>query len=562
MSSEHARLLLRRPLPPKKIPPIVKPLPSPILSGTIIDSLPSTARRDLKDSASERSESSCHVLPLWDYDPAAFRAAPTPLTSVPSMLIPKIIEGFPCKPPRTLHKIPLLDLLKTDPRYIPSPPSFSFNDFLLYPNGGCEAQSLEGLKKVALSRCNYRKLVGLFLMELHKGQQTEVSKQLMSTEKLPEAKTRIPQKQIICELAALIRMEVQAQMMCRRSCVGDGTCRSEQKSVEIWVPPGERQAVQKQENVYPGTEVILNSVTTKNFQGSRRTHSPFRHCGEAISPSELAILDCLTEGGKALTLKAHFIALLPDLTPLAQSLLYLNLSFNDFTIFPVEVYELTQLEVLKMRDNPIEEIPTGIHRLTRLKTFVISFCKITSLPPELYQLPTLQFLDVSYNLLSSLTNEIRKLRTLEYLNVEGNQLPGLPCGALRLSLTQLRISNNYMHPYFWKSCSQNSPQELQHSATMTLSLTDTCLRYASLPPEAQMALSRVGVCDCCRGPMYGPGLKVIRPCYNIFGLHRVPFIFNACTPACHWNFKNQTKSLSSVLYGEDTTHNSEQVTRL
>lgn len=47
-----------------------------------------------------------------------------------------------------------------------------------------------------------------------------------------------------------------------------------------------------------------------------------------------------------------------------------------------QVYELTQLEVLKMRDNPIEEIPTGIHRLTRLKTFVISFCKITSLPSE------------------------------------------------------------------------------------------------------------------------------------------------------------------------------------
>ncbi|XP_038862464.1 leucine-rich repeat-containing protein 63 [Salvelinus namaycush] len=447
------------------------------------------------------------MLPLWDYDPAAFRAAPTPLTSVPSMLIPKIIEGFPCKPPRTLPKIPLLDLLKTDPRYIPFPPSFSFNDFLRDPNGGCGAQSLEGLKKVALSRCNYRKLVGLFLMELHKGQQTEVSKQLMSTEKLPEAKTRIPQKQIIC-----------------------------------------------------GTEVILNSVTTKHFQGSRRTHSPFRHSGEAINPSELAILDCLTEGGKALTLKAHFIALLPDLTPLAQSLLYLNLSFNDFTIFPVEVYELMQLEVLKMRDNPIEEIPTGIHRLTRLKTFVISFCKITSLPSELYQLPTLQFLDVSYNLLSSLSNDIRKLRTLEYLNVEGNQLPGLPCGALRLSLTQLRISNNYMHPYFWKGCSWNSPQDLQHSATMTLSLTDTCLRYASLPPEAQLALSRVGVCDCCRGPMYGPGLKVIRPCYNIFGLHRVPFIFYACTPACHWNFKNQTKSLSSLLYGEDTTHNSERLT--
>lgn len=47
-----------------------------------------------------------------------------------------------------------------------------------------------------------------------------------------------------------------------------------------------------------------------------------------------------------------------------------------------QVYELTQLEVLKMRDCPIEEIHTSIHRLTRLKTFIMSFCKNTSLPSK------------------------------------------------------------------------------------------------------------------------------------------------------------------------------------
>ncbi|XP_010878363.2 uncharacterized protein LOC105016322 [Esox lucius] len=536
MPSEHTRLL-RRPLPPRNAPPVVKRLPH-LLSGPIVDPLPFIERKALKDSGTEWSESSCRMPPLLDHDPGVS------------------VKGFPCKSPRTLPKIPLLDLLKTDPKYIPPPPSFCFNDFIQEPNGEGEAQSPEGQKKVALSRFNYRKLVGLVLTDLHKGQQTEVSKQLMSTEKLPMAKTRIPQRQIIYELVALIHMEVRSQMVCRRKSLGDGTCRLDQRSVEIWGPPDERQAVQKQENTYPGTEVILNSVTTKHFQGSRRTHSPFMPSVEAISPSELAILDCLTEGDPALSLKAHFIAVLPDLSPLAQSLVYLNLSFNDFTVFPVEVFKLTQLEVLKMRDNPIEEIPSGILSLVRLKTLVISFCKITSLPPELYQLPSLKFLDVSYNLLSSLTNDIGKIRTLEYLNVEGNQLSALPCGALLLSLTQLRISNNYMHPYFWKSCSQNSPQTLQDSATKALSLTDPCLRYTSLPTEARTALSRLSVCDCCRGPMYGSGLKVIRPCYNIFGLHKVPFIFYACTPACHWYFKNQTEGLSSLLYGEeiDTAH--------
>lgn len=347
-------------------------------------------------------------------------------------------------------------------------------------------------------------------------------------------------------------MEVQAQMMCRQSCLEDITSRSEQKSEEVWLPD-EKQAVEKHDKLYPGTEVILNSVTTKHFQGTRRTTSPFHQsglCGE-ISPSELAILDCLTQGGKALNLKAHFVPVLPDLTPLFRSLLYLNLSFNDLSVFPVEVYELTQLELLKMRDNPIEEIPPGIHRLLRLKTFIISFCKISSLPYDLYQLPCLQCLDVSYNFLSSLTNDIRKLRALEYLNVEGNQLPGLPCGALLLSINQLKIANNYMHPYFTKSYISNSPQKLVDLSTRTLSLTEPCLRYASLPAAAQEALSRVGVCDVCRGPLYGPGLMIIRPCYNVFGLRRVPFIFNTCTPTCYSNFMDQTENLSSLLYGEE-----------
>lgn len=165
-----------------------------------MESLPSTERKTtLKDSVTEGSESSCRLVPLWDYDQPVFRVAPTPmLTAAPSLLLPKIIEGFPCRPLRTLPKIPLLDLLHTDPRYVPSPPRFRFNDFLQSHDGGAGPQSLEGLRKVALSRCNSRRLVGLFLLELHRGQQTEVSRQIMSTEAVPQAKTRVPQRQIIC----------------------------------------------------------------------------------------------------------------------------------------------------------------------------------------------------------------------------------------------------------------------------------------------------------------------------------------------------------------------------
>ncbi|XP_046902458.1 uncharacterized protein LOC124485137 [Hypomesus transpacificus] len=541
MSTDKAKLL-RRPLPPKKVPPIIGPLPPCTLSGTVVESMPSV-RRTGKSSATKWSENS-YQMSLSGDDDLTFRVPPASAqTTAPSMLLSKMSEGFPCRPPRTLPKIPLLDLLQTDRRYKPSPPSFCFNDFLRIQNGGGAAQSPEGLEEAVLSRCNYRKLVDLFLAELHRSRQTEVWKQLMSCDAAQEPKRRAPWRQVMCELTALIHMEV--QITSGQTGLVSMASRCEQKQVEVWSPE-ERQAIQ-------ATEVILNSVTTKHFQGSRRTTSPFSQggAGGAMSPSELAILDCLSEGGKALSLKAHFMAVLPDVSQLAHCLVYLNLSFNDFRVFPVEVYELTRLETLKMRDNPIEDIPSGLHRLFRLKIFIISFCKISSLPAELYQLPCLQCLDVSYNFLSSLSSDIHNLRALEHLNVEGNQLPGLPCGALSLPISQLNITNNYMHRVFTRSYSRTSPQTLGHLSTHALSLALAGLHHASLPTEAQLALSRAGVCDCCHGRLFGPGLRIIRPCQNMFGLRRVPFIFYACTPTCYSNFRNQTDNLSSLLYGEE-----------
>ena len=73
-------------------------------------------------------------------------------------------------------------------------------------------------------------------------------------------------------------------------------------------------------------------------------------------------------GGYMLSLKAHFIPSLPDLSPLSHTLVYLNLSFNDLKVFPSTVLELKQLVCLKMRNNPLKEIPNGTHHM--LYTYV------------------------------------------------------------------------------------------------------------------------------------------------------------------------------------------------
>jgi len=51
-----------------------------------------------------------------------------------------------------------------------------------------------------------------------------------------------------------------------------------------------------------------------------------------LDPTDIAVLDALVSGGAVLSLKAHFIDTIPDISPITTSLRYLNLSFNNFTV--------------------------------------------------------------------------------------------------------------------------------------------------------------------------------------------------------------------------------------
>lgn len=47
---------------------------------------------------------------------------------------------------------------------------------------------------------------------------------------------------------------------------------------------------------------------------------------------------------------------------------------------PLEVLEMSELEVLKLRNNPLIELPPDINKLGKLRTLVVSFCLMSSLP--------------------------------------------------------------------------------------------------------------------------------------------------------------------------------------
>ncbi|XP_015266490.1 PREDICTED: leucine-rich repeat-containing protein 63 [Gekko japonicus] len=256
---------------------------------------------------------------------------------------------------------------------------------------------------------------------------------------------------------------------------------------------------------------------------------------ELMARAEMAILCCLMHKRTGLSLKAYFLPRVPDLSALADFLLYLNLSFNDLRLFPTEVCDLKKLQILKLRNNPIKSIPEDIKKLTDLRTLVMSFNLLTELPPWLFMLPKLECLDVSYNELEYIPNAISNARSLGCLIIEGNLLYVLPCGILKLPLKCLRVENNFLHPFFWREFKQLQPQRLTDMASLCFVRNKLQERYPKIPEDIQKLLGSCGTCDCCSGPLYGQGLRFLRAYRNIYGL-RLPYVFSACSPFCYMNF--------------------------
>ncbi|XP_070264835.1 leucine-rich repeat-containing protein 63 [Myotis yumanensis] len=248
--------------------------------------------------------------------------------------------------------------------------------------------------------------------------------------------------------------------------------------------------------------------------------------------TNLAIVNCQIYGRNALNLKGFFIPNCPDLTPLAYQLIYLNLSFNDISSFPTEVYCLKHLQVLILRNNPIRIIPSDIQQLKLLRVFNIAFNLITTLPLGLFYLSYLEELDISYNSIASIPNEIQKLRSLKKLVVDGNELTSFPSGILRLHLEKIRFENTFTIPSLWKENSLNSPQRLTQLTALFFLKNNLHKYYDEIPDEIQMLLNCTSRCEWCDGPKFDEGYRVIQSC-NVFGATHLPVMFHVCSSSCY-----------------------------
>ncbi|CAD5116590.1 DgyrCDS5467 [Dimorphilus gyrociliatus] len=470
----------------------------------------------------------------------------------------------PRRKPPPFQTIPMED----EERYF-RPPDFTLEDFMRSLSDRCK-YPIEKVENIVYSKQNYKRMIQIVqkILQLNKNQEM-INNFTMTGEEsgLPVRERRKPNKQFLLEIAQMVKDEMVANGLMESDA--KTTIRTVKKFEFVPKVPGGMTAhseiivyeddtkIRRVKDIesrrateVPTKEGIFKTNVSRTFMGSGRCSSPFEMTGgdAAITPEELAVLDALFCGGRALSLKACFISSLPDIEPLYSTLTYLNLSFNTFIEIPKEIFDLSLLTTLKLRDNPIRSIHHEIGRLNNLRVFVASFCLISSLPVSLFILESLQHLDVSYNKLSFIPNEIKYLVNLRELNVEGNQLPAMPSGALNLTkLIKLNVRNNLMHPLFWKEHSKNTPQRLLELAATAIDRWSLYSRY-NLTEEIIDILESRQPCECCSQAMYGPGFRIIIPVIKLFGVKNLPFLFRSCSPICRDMFRSDPTSFVNVIY--------------
>ena len=141
-----------------------------------------------------------------------------------------------------------------------------------------------------------------------------------------------------------------------------------------------------------------------------------------------------------------------SLETLTNETTFLDLSSKELSIFPLEIINHPQLEILLLNNNELQskDFPTYLNQLSNLKQLDLTRNELTSLPESISQLRGLERLSLSFNELESLPFSISQLQNLTHLDLFFNQLSSVPpsigkLGKLRvLSLMENQLT--YLPP--------------------------------------------------------------------------------------------------------------------
>ncbi|XP_039340857.1 leucine-rich repeat-containing protein 63 isoform X5 [Mauremys reevesii] len=281
--------------------------------------------------------------------------------------------SFPLHKRRKSFRMQLLGLPKDEPAYF-TLPEFTFGS-LAAVSSSHPSPVMATFRKPVVSHCNYQKLTAQLTSKVRKSIQTEVNTTVLSDNEFPVISQRKPERQSIIEMALeeKMRKSNSSEQILEEGDEGKGSFTD---NLKLYTH-GQNKKVSSSE-----PDLTLDDDTIKGIQGFGYQNFLSEHDEQEqlMARSRMAVLYCIMHSRNVLNLKGYFLTLLPDLTPLVDTLVYLNLSFNDLHFFPREVYNIKNLEVLKLRNNPIKEIPDDVHRLKTLRILNMSFNLLSVLP--------------------------------------------------------------------------------------------------------------------------------------------------------------------------------------
>lgn len=123
----------------------------------------------------------------------------------------------------------------------------------------------------------------------------------------------------------------------------------------------------------------------------------------------------------------------------------LDLTYNNLSELPLEIWQLKSLIILDLHNNRLSEISKEISRLTKLTRIFLYNNQLVKIPKEISNLLFLKELQLSNNRLNVIPKEVSRLKNLEELYLSDNQLTQIPKEiSLLKNLRILSLANNQL----------------------------------------------------------------------------------------------------------------------
>lgn len=167
---------------------------------------------------------------------------------------------------------------------------------------------------------------------------------------------------------------------------------------------------------------------------------------------------CTAPNLAELDLSCDRLTALPESFTEMTSLRKLALGRNAFTEFPRQLCRLPYLQSLSMSTDKLADLPSEIGQMTALRVLKLDGpiyppSQLATFPVELYQLENLETLCLSGNVISTLPDDLSRLAALRELDLMSNRLKHFP-----KSLTQLaRLETLYL----WGNQLEEIPEDVE-----------------------------------------------------------------------------------------------------